>query len=153
MPNSAFQPPADARADCPLCQGPGGELVWTGELARVVLVDDAAHPGYTRVVLNEHAAEMTDLTATQRNALMELVWLVEQTMRDTLQPDKVNLAALGNMVPHVHWHVIPRWRDDPTFPDAIWAAPRRPAPSSQERADALARYRIILRAALDAATL
>jgi diadenosine tetraphosphate (Ap4A) HIT family hydrolase len=42
-----------------------------------------------------------------------------------LQPDKINLASLGNMVPHLHWHVVPRWRDDSHFPAPIWAAAKR----------------------------
>jgi len=46
-------------------------------------------------------------------------------LRDTLQPDKINLASLGNQVPHLHWHVIPRFADDAHFPDPIWAAARR----------------------------
>jgi diadenosine tetraphosphate (Ap4A) HIT family hydrolase len=51
----------------------------------------------------------------------------ESALREAAQPHKVNLASLGNVVPHLHWHVIPRWRDDRHFPDPIWAAPRREA--------------------------
>ena len=50
---------------------------------------------------------------------------VEAAVREIVQPDKINLASLGNVVPHLHWHVIPRWQDDVNFPDVIWAAPRR----------------------------
>ena len=42
-----------------------------------------------------------------------------------VNPDKINLASLGNMVPHLHWHVIPRFRDDRHFPEPIWGAPQR----------------------------
>ena len=52
---------------------------------------------------------------------------VEAALRELLHPDKINLASLGNMTPHLHWHVIPRFRDDPHFPNAIWSAPLRPA--------------------------
>jgi len=52
------------------------------------------------------------------------VYVVEETQQAILTPDKINLASLGNMVPHLHWHVIPRWRGDRHFPDPIWAAPR-----------------------------
>lgn len=115
-----------AARDCVLCETPGGELLWASELARVVLVDDAAYPGFTRVISQHHVKEMTDLSAPDRTELMNLVWLVESVQRAVLSPDKVNVAALGNMVAHVHWHVIPRWRDDACFPDAIWAPARRP---------------------------
>nr|MBF0684420.1 HIT family protein [Pseudomonas sp.] len=110
---------------CALCKSPGGQLLWSGELARVVLVDDAAYPGFTRVICQRHVREMTDLSAPERTELMNLVWLVEAVQRAELSPDKINVAALGNMVPHVHWHVVPRWRDDACFPDAIWAPVRR----------------------------
>lgn len=107
--------------DCPLCTEDGGALLWSNDDMRVVHVADPQHPGYTRVIWNRHVAEMTQLPSAQRDALMQAVWQVEQTLRDTLRPDKVNLAEFGNMVPHLHWHIIPRWSDDPRFPDAVWA--------------------------------
>ena len=64
---------------------------------------------------------MTDLTPEQRSQLMRVVCLVEQVQRDVLKPTKVNLASLGNMVAHVHWHVIPRYADDACFPNPVWA--------------------------------
>ncbi|AUL13570.1 histidine triad domain protein [Bordetella bronchiseptica MBORD675] len=119
--------------DCPLCQQDGGALLWRGSHLRVIEVDDPDYPGFTRVVWNAHIAEMTSLSTHGRELLMRAVWAVEQAQRDVLHPDKVNLAALGNMVPHLHWHVIPRWRDDRHFPDAIWAAPRV-APGAEPQA-------------------
>ncbi|AZW28901.1 HIT family protein [Bordetella bronchiseptica] len=119
--------------DCPLCQQDGGALLWRGSHLRVIEVDDPDYPGFTRVVWNAHIAEMTSLSTHGRELLMRAVWAVEQAQRDVLHPDKVNLAALGNMVPHLHWHVIPRWRDDRHFPDAVWAAPRV-APGAEPQA-------------------
>jgi len=120
---------------CELCEKAGGETVWTGPAARVVLVDDAAHPGFCRVILAEHVAEMTDLDATARRELMDLVFAVERVLRRLLPVDKINLASLGNLVPHLHWHVIPRYRVDPEYPSPIWAVRVRepgglPAPPS-----------------------
>ena len=111
-------------ADCPLCRQDGGALLWRGDRLRVIEVDDADYPGFTRVVWNAHVPEMTALAESDRERVMRAVYAVEQAQRDVLNPDKINLAALGNMVPHLHWHVIPRWRGDRHFPDAIWAAPR-----------------------------
>lgn len=113
--------------NCPLCQNAGGEMVWQNELARIVLADEPDYPGFCRVILQQHAAEMTDLPAEQRQALMDIVWAVETVVRNTLQPTKINVASLGNVVPHVHWHIIPRWQDDMHFPAPIWgtAAPNR----------------------------
>jgi diadenosine tetraphosphate (Ap4A) HIT family hydrolase len=51
---------------------------------------------------------------------MDRVFQVERFLRDTLAPEKINLASLGNIVPHLHWHVIPRFTDDPHFPQPVW---------------------------------
>lgn len=111
--------------NCPLCETDGGELVWMGDRARVILVEHARFPGFCRVVWNDHAAELTDLDEHDQAWLMRLVARVERVVREVMAPDKVNLAAFGNMVPHLHWHIIPRYRWDTHFPEAIWAAPQR----------------------------
>lgn len=110
---------------CPLCATAGQDLLWQDDFCRVILVDDPAYPGFCRVILNAHVKEMTDLPEPDRQRLMNVVLAVEAVVREVVQPDKINLASLGNMVPHVHWHVIPRFADDPHFPDAIWAAVKR----------------------------
>lgn len=114
---------------CPLCDTPGGDLLWQDEFCRIVRVTDTPdYPGFCRVILNRHVAEMTDLLPAERARLMMTVMKVEQVLRDLLRPDKINLAALGNVVPHVHWHVIPRFFDDPHFPNPIWGVRLRDTP-------------------------
>jgi diadenosine tetraphosphate (Ap4A) HIT family hydrolase len=71
---------------------------------------------------------MSDLTYGEREHIMSLVFAVEEVIRDVMQPDKVNLAALGNMVPHIHWHVIPRFKDDAFFPGSAWSAKTQETP-------------------------
>jgi diadenosine tetraphosphate (Ap4A) HIT family hydrolase len=89
------------------------------------MVDDADYPGFCRVIWNTHVAEMTDLHAVEQGRLLAVVLATEAALRRLMEPDKVNLASLGNVVPHLHWHVIPRFRDDSHFPDPVWAPPRR----------------------------
>jgi diadenosine tetraphosphate (Ap4A) HIT family hydrolase len=67
------------------------------------------------------------LSAAERNRLMAVVFAVEQVVREAVQPQKINLASLGNVVPHMHWHVIPRFTDDKHFPNPIWGTTRRNA--------------------------
>ncbi len=112
---------------CQLCEADGGELVWMGDRARVILVEHERFPGFCRIVWNDHAAELTDLDDADQAWLMRLVARVERVVREVMAPDKVNLAAFGNMVPHLHWHIIPRYRWDTHFPEAVWAAPQRAA--------------------------
>ena len=106
-------------------EDPGCTPIWCDENVVVLLVDDAAYPGFCRVLWQSHVKEMTDLTAQQRAHIMHVVWQVEQAQRDVLQPEKINLASFGNMTPHLHWHVIPRYLDDAHFPDPVWAVARR----------------------------
>lgn len=111
---------------CPLCQTDGDDILFKNDLYRIIAVNDPAWPGFCRVILNGHAAEMTDLPIEDRSSLMKAVCVVESALRTLMQPTKINLASLGNVVPHVHWHIIPRWADDSHFPDPIWAPAKRP---------------------------
>ena len=79
---------------------------------------------------------MTDLNEAERSRFMRVVFAVEAALRERLRPDKINLASLGNITPHLHWHVIPRFRDDPHFPNPIWAVQTRdPGASTRARVD------------------
>lgn len=112
-------------AGCALCQSDGGLLVFKNKPLRVIQATEAGFPAFYRVVWNAHVAEFSDLSATERSACMQAVVLVEQTLRDQLQPTKINLAALGNAVPHLHWHVVARFDWDSHYPGSVWAAPQR----------------------------
>ena len=109
---------------CELCS-PLGNVIVNSVRWRVVLVDDAHYPGFCRVIWNDHVKEMTDLSLPERSELMHVVWQVEAAIRAVMQPHKVNLASLGNVVPHLHWHVIPRYSDDLHFPNPIWGQVER----------------------------
>jgi diadenosine tetraphosphate (Ap4A) HIT family hydrolase len=124
-------------ADCELCRLPGGRLIWRDRRCRVVEVEEAGYPGFCRVIWNEHIAEMSDLAADDRAHCMAVVNAVELALREALQPDKINLASLGNMVAHLHWHVIPRFRDDPQFPQPLWAPRLREGAATREGANNL----------------
>jgi len=118
--------PAPRRhAGCPLCDSEGGRVLVRGAELRIVLVEDAEHPGYLRVIWNDHVAEMSDLAPAQRERLMARVWEAEGALREVFRPDKMNLASLGNQVPHLHWHVIARFVDDAHYPQPVWGARQR----------------------------
>jgi diadenosine tetraphosphate (Ap4A) HIT family hydrolase len=112
-------------ADCPLCRPDGESVLWRDDRCRIIVAGDADHPGFVRVIWQQHVREMTDLGAADRNHLLTVVLAAEQALRDVMAPHKINLASLGNQVPHLHWHVVPRFADDAHFPDPVWAPRRR----------------------------
>ena len=120
-------------SQCELCAAKHEDVIVSTPQFRVILVDDANYPGFCRVIWNSHVAEMTDLAIANRSTLMQAVCKVEEAIRAVMQPDKVNLASLGNMVPHLHWHVIPRYRDDAHFPQPIWASSDKVSKSASEK--------------------
>lgn len=121
------------RPGCELCEQPGGVLVHQGPAWRVVRVVDAAFPGFYRVIRQDHVAEFSDLSADQRRLGMDLVVTVEQVLRDLLRPTKINLASFGNLVPHLHWHVIARFDWDSHFPQPVWGLVQRAVDPTPER--------------------
>ncbi len=109
---------------CELCDL-AAPSVWQNAKFAVILVDDAAYPGFCRVIWREHVREMSDLSHDDRLLLNDAVYRVEMAVREVMRPLKVNVASLGNVVPHLHWHVIPRYADDAHFPAPVWAQAAR----------------------------
>ncbi len=116
---------------CELCAATGGTILWESPTCRIVRVDDPHYPGFCRVIWTAHVREMTDLDPGERQGLMNVVFAVEKVVRALFAPDKVNLASFGNMTPHLHWHVIPRWHDDRHFPEPVWGNVQRENPARQ----------------------
>ena len=115
-------------ATCPLCVEDGGLVLLRHaqfRILRATSVDVADTPAFYRVVWNAHVAEWSDLAEADQALCMRAVTAVERVLRQQLQPTKINLAALGNVVPHLHWHVIARFDWDNRFPAPVWAAPVR----------------------------
>ena len=131
--------PSSANTNCEFCNSPGGPVLWQDDLCRVVRVDEPDYPGFCRVILKRHARELTDLDESERAGLMRVVFAVEAAVRQAMHPDKMNVASLGNMTPHVHWHVIPRFEDDRHYPGPIWALPKRDSKMVPARAEAAAK--------------
>lgn len=112
---------------CPLCEAPGGVPVFQGRRFRVIRADEPGYPAFYRLVWSDHVREFSELAPADRAACVEAVAAIEGVLLAELAPAKVNLATLGNMVPHLHWHVIARFEWDPAWPAPVWAAPQRGA--------------------------
>jgi diadenosine tetraphosphate (Ap4A) HIT family hydrolase len=135
--------------ECELCRNAGGEVLWENADNRVVWAGQPDHPGFCRVIAKRHVKEMTDLDPPTQVHTMRVVLAVEEALRALLCPDKVNLASFGNVVPHLHWHVIPRFSDDPHFPNAVWGERLRNGPGRPLPPEFAQRMRAALRERLE----
>jgi len=122
--------PTSAPKDCPLCFPERENVLWHDASCRVIRIDDPDYAGYCRLIWNEHVAEMSDLSPAEQRHCFNILMAVEVALRECFSPDKINLASFGNVVPHLHWHLIPRYLDDRHFPQPVWGVAQRKGGSS-----------------------
>ena len=108
---------------CPLCSPSNENIIFQNDFLRVVLIDEI--PGYIRIITQKHIKEFSDLSDKEASEIMLLAKKIEKILINTLNPDKVNIAMLGNMVAHLHIHIIPRFKNDPWWPGAIFCEKQR----------------------------
>ncbi len=92
----------------------------------VLLNRDQFFPGYCFVFTKVHVTELFHLDREVRGAVVEEVNAVAAALFELYRPAKINYELLGNMVPHMHWHLVPRFADDPLWPRPIWSEPHEP---------------------------
>lgn len=107
------------------------DIVWQGGDFLVVHAQEAGFPAFYRLIWKKHVTEFSDLTAEERYRCVDALVVIEQVLREQLQPSKVNVASLGNQTPHLHWHIIARFDWDSHFPGSVWSAPQREADSEK----------------------
>ena len=110
-------------------------------LCEVRLMDDANHPWLILVPRVADTVEIIDLSPAQRTQLTAEIDTAARALKALFKPDKLNVAALGNLVPQLHVHVIARYQNDIAWPRPVWGnATARPyAPEELiERVRALA---------------
>ncbi|MDM0112945.1 HIT family protein [Variovorax sp. J22R133] len=119
-------------AGCPLCEDTGGKLIFEAARFRVIRAAEAGFPAFYRLVWRDHVTEFSKLSRDDRILCMDAVNLIEECLREALAPTKVNLATLGNVVPHLHWHVIARFEWDSHFPGPVWTTAQRERATDRE---------------------
>jgi diadenosine tetraphosphate (Ap4A) HIT family hydrolase len=95
-------------------------------LSKVYLHDDQFFPGWTVVVFQRHASELFQLAPTERFQLIEEINRVAEVLSEVYQAKKINYELLGNQLPHIHWHVIPRLASDAAPLEPVWRVPHNP---------------------------
>ena len=92
-------------------------------LSKAYLHEDQFFPGWTVVVFQRHITELFHLAPAERMQLMEEVTLVAKALAQTYGAKKINYELLGNQLPHIHWHIIPRLANDPAPLEPVWRVP------------------------------
>jgi len=111
-------------SSCPMCQRwehDSDLQILEMKHSYAVLNRDQFFPGYTLLFTKIHATELFQLEQTVRSELMEEVSRLAQALYSVFAPDKINYELLGNMVPHIHWHIVPRFASEALWPRPIWA--------------------------------
>jgi diadenosine tetraphosphate (Ap4A) HIT family hydrolase len=107
-------------------------------VASVFLADEQVYRGYCLIILHEHADHLDEVPIERQVQLWEDIARVASALKKELAPVRLNYACLGNFLTHVHWHVIPRYADDPEPLHPIWVRPlaerRLSLPDGERRA-------------------
>ncbi|WP_010302184.1 HIT domain-containing protein [Candidatus Odyssella thessalonicensis] len=96
------------------------EFIANLKLCQLRLSKNAAFPWCILIPQRDNIIEIIDLPLQEQQLLMEEMTFMSQVMRDIFKPDKINIAALGNVVPQLHIHIIARYTTDPAWPNPVW---------------------------------
>jgi len=113
-----------------------GAMIGDLPLARVLAMNDANYPWLVLVPRVAGAVEIIDLDDAQQAQLMDEIAMLSRVLKDTTHCDKLNVAAIGNVVAQLHVHIIARRRDDAAWPRPVWGA----VPAREYEAAELARF-------------
>lgn len=111
---------------CPMCSRWDADVdlrITAFKQSYLVLNRDQFFPGYCLLYTRQHATELFHLDSAVRQGLMDEVTQTAAALASLFKPDKINYELLGNMVPHIHWHLVPRFSSDPLWPRPIWSEP------------------------------
>ena len=117
-------------------------------LSRLLLMDDARFPWLILVPRIAGARELIDLDGNDRGVLLDEVSAVGRALEEWLHPDKLNIAALGNVVPQLHLHVIARYVTDAAWPQPVWGRGERVAYATDQASVRVGMLRRALRTKL-----
>jgi diadenosine tetraphosphate (Ap4A) HIT family hydrolase len=118
--------------DCPFCHKlttldhlPPGEVVWSFPHSVALLGTHQFYRGYCVLISRQHARELSGLADEVRRAYLDEMCLLARAIECPFRPHKLNYELLGNQVPHLHWHLFPRYPDDPDVLNPVWLALER----------------------------
>lgn len=115
--------------DCPLCAPrPGSnehwDLVAALSVSSLYLSKNQTYRGHCQLVFDfRHATRLDQLSAEEWRAFSDDLFKAQAAVMRAVRPDHINIESLGNVVPHLHWHIVPRYSNDPRWGEPIWLTP------------------------------
>ena len=112
--------------ECPFCKPMPDDSPYSLKIARLScstlwLEKDQRFRGYCVLILDRHATELTQLEPDVAEAFYRDLLRATRAVETAMRPDKMNICLLGNTVPHLHWHITPRYVGDPRWNQPHWA--------------------------------
>ena len=121
--------------DCPFCRQlaapdarSAADVVWRFPCSVALLGTWQFYRGYCVLVCRTHATELSRLADVERRAYLDEMCLLARAIEACFRPHKLNYELLGNLVPHIHWHLVPRLATDPGLRSPIWTVEHQPTP-------------------------
>ncbi len=114
---------------CKICKKswpPSSYYIGDLGLTHAYLFDDQFFAGWIVLILKDHQTELFELTQETRSKLIEEISRVGEALTKTFDVRKINSELLGNQVPHMHWHIIPRLKSDPDPLKPVWCISHEP---------------------------
>lgn len=128
------------QAECPFCQKlaqktwpAAGEVAWSFRHSVAILGTWQYYHGYCLLISRRHATELSQLDEPERRAYLDEMTTLARAIEQAFRPRKMNYELLGNQVPHLHWHLFPRYDHDPDRLKPVWLALDRAEQDEAER--------------------
>ncbi len=123
--------------DCPLdaprpASNEHWDLIAALSVSSLYLSKNQTYRGHCTLIFDpRHATRLDQLSATEWRAFSDDLFRAQGAVMRTVRPDHINIESLGNVVPHLHWHIVPRYRDDPRWGLPIWLTPLSDMPDTR----------------------
>ena len=125
------------------------DLVAALSISSLYLAKSQTYRGHCQLIFDpRHACRSDQLSAEEWRRFCDDLYLAQRAILQVTRPDHLNVELLGNVVPHLHWHIVPRYFDDPRWGMPIWTTPLSAMPETRLEDDDRATLIASIRAAL-----
>jgi len=100
-------------------------MIYENEL--VILEVESSEVPWVKIFTKRKVKEFSECAPEEKSEIFRIIDIVEKSMLSYFEADKINIASFGNLLPHVHWHIMARFEGDSYFPESMWGTQQREA--------------------------